>query len=62
MAALTTQDPVIVDIREPPDSELSQLGDVLFSALGVTGALLLLAVAFGAVLAGLMFWLRSRRM
>ena len=52
------QDPIIVKIVEP--SELSGLADVLLGAIGLTGALTLLAIATGVVVAGLLFWWRSR--
>jgi hypothetical protein len=54
------QTPVVIDIRQPPESELSQLSDVLIGTLGIAGVLLLVAVLFGAAIAGVMFWLRSR--
>jgi hypothetical protein len=55
---VTPQDPIIVKIVEP--SELSGLADVLLGAIGLTGFLALLAVAAGVVVAGLLFWWRSR--
>jgi hypothetical protein len=54
------QTPVVIDIRQAPESELSQLSDVLIGTLGIAGVLLLVAVLFGAAIAGVMFWLRSR--
>ena len=55
---MTQQDPIIVKLVEP--SELSELADVLLGALGLTGVLALLAIAAGVVVAGLLFWWRSR--
>jgi hypothetical protein len=55
---VTPQDPIIVKIVEP--SELSGLADVLLGAIGLTGVLTLLAIAAGVVVAGLLFWWRSR--
>ena len=52
------QDPIIVKIVEP--SEFSGLADVLLGAIGLTGVLTLLAIAAGIVVAGLLFWWRSR--
>jgi hypothetical protein len=53
--------PIIVKIIPPEQqSELSGLADVLIGSLGLTGVILVLAVLFGALLAGLMFWVRSR--
>ncbi len=54
------QNPVIIDIRPQEESELSQLSDVLIGTLGIAGVLMLLALVFGAAIAGVMFWLRSR--
>jgi hypothetical protein len=52
-------DPIIVKII-PPASDISTLGDVLLGALGITGVLVLGAVVFGVVLAGVMFLVRRR--
>jgi hypothetical protein len=50
---------IIVKLVEP-EGELSGLGAVLLGALGITGVLFLGAVVLGLVMAGLMFWMRSR--
>ena len=55
---MTLQDPIIVKIVEP--SELSGLADVLLGAIGLTGVLTLLAITAGVVVAGVLFWWRSR--
>ena len=53
--------PIIVKIITPETkSELSGLADVLLGSLGLTGVIALAAVVLGAVMAGVMFWLRSR--
>jgi hypothetical protein len=52
--------PIIIDIVQPPEHPLSGLAGVLIGALGLAGTLLLVAAVLGLVLAGLMFWLRSR--
>jgi hypothetical protein len=45
--------PIIVSIpKDPPKSELSGLADVLLGSLGLT---------MGALMAGVMFWVRSRQ-
>ncbi len=49
--------PIIVKIVEP---ESTGLADVVIGALGLSGALLLLAVLFAVVLAGILFLVRSR--
>ena len=52
--------PIIVDITEPPKSELSTLSQVLLGSLGLSGVLALMAILLGIGLGGLMFWLRRR--
>ena len=52
--------PIIVDITEPPKSELSTLSQVLLGSLGLSGALALMAILLGIGLGGLMFWLKRR--
>jgi hypothetical protein len=54
--------PIIVSIpKDPPKSELSGLADVLLGSLGLTGVIVIAAVLMGALMAGLMFWVRSRQ-
>jgi hypothetical protein len=53
--------PVIVKIITPPKDEsgLSQLADVLIGSLGLTGAIVLVALLLGTLMAGVMFlWRR----
>jgi hypothetical protein len=53
--------PVIVKLIPPKEpSQFQQLADVLFGALGITGVLVLGAVLLGLLVAGVMFWVRSR--
>jgi hypothetical protein len=54
--------PVIVKIISPPTDTtgLSQLRDVLIGSIGLTGAIVLMAIVLGAALAGVMFWVRRR--
>jgi hypothetical protein len=55
------QSPVIVKIISPPKDEsgLSQLADVLIGSLGLTGAIVLVALLLGTLMAGLLFlWRR----
>ena len=53
--------PIIVKIIPPEQkSELSGLADVLIGSLGLTGVIVLAAVLMGALMAGVMFWVRSR--
>ena len=51
--------PIIVKIVEP-SGDPTGLAKVVFDALGLTGVIVLLAVASGLAFAGLLFWLRSR--
>ena len=53
--------PIIVKIIETPNSELSSLAGVLIGSLGLTGFLVLMALAVGAVVGGVMFFVRSKR-
>ena len=54
--------PIIVKIIPPEQkSELSGLADVLLGSLGLTGVIVLAAVLMGALMAGVMFWVRSRQ-
>ncbi len=55
-----SQDPVVVKITDPEESELSSLADVLLGSLGLTGALVLASILAACVFAGVLFWLRSR--
>jgi len=49
--------PIIVKIVEPKSESLY---DVLFGALGLTGALTLASVVAAIVLGAVLFWIRSR--
>ena len=53
-------DPMIVRIIEPP-SDVSGLGEVLLGALGLTGVIVLAAVFFGVICAGLIYFVHSRQ-
>jgi hypothetical protein len=55
------QSPIIVKIIPPEEkSELAGLADVLLGSLGLTGVIVVAAVLAGALMAGVMFWVRSR--
>jgi hypothetical protein len=51
---------IIVRIIEPPRDPTGGLGDLLLSALGLTGAIIIIAVACGLLIGGLLFWRRRR--
>ena len=53
------QNPIIVKIVEPPHDPTG-LADVLIGSLGLTGVIVLAAVLMGALMAGVLFWMRSR--
>ena len=56
------QSPIIVKIIPPEQkSELTGLADVLLGSLGLTGVIIVAAVLLGAVMAGVLFWVRSRQ-
>jgi hypothetical protein len=56
-----SQPPVTVRIIEPPVDPTGGLGEVLLTSLGLTGVLVLVALAAGAVFAGILFYVRSRQ-
>jgi hypothetical protein len=60
LASAQRSDPIIVKIVEPTNTDPTGLADVLIKTLGLIGFLVLIAVLFGVVTAGLMFWFRSR--
>jgi hypothetical protein len=51
--------PIIIDISEPGTDPVG-FGDMLVSALGLAGALALIAILFGVALGGLLYLRRSR--
>jgi hypothetical protein len=52
------QQPIIVRLVDPPKP--SRLVDVVLGSLGLTGAIVLVAVIAGFLLAAVLFWIRSR--
>ena len=58
-AAQPPQQPIIVKIVEPP-GDPTGIADVLIGALGLSGAITVLAVLFGVVTGAVLFWIRSR--
>ena len=60
MIFLTLQtSPIIVKLVEPPRDPIGLAG-VLIGALGLAGAITLVAIASGVVTAAIIFWVRSR--
>ena len=56
-----SQPPVTVRIIAPPEDPTGGLGDVLLGSLGLTGVMVLVALAAGAIFAGVLFYIRSRQ-
>ena len=52
-------DPIIIDISEPGIDPVG-FGNMLLSALGLAGALALIAVVLGVALGGLLYLRRSK--
>ncbi len=49
-----------MNIREPTSGDPTGLADVLLGALGLSGALIVVAMTLAAFLAAFLFWRRSR--
>jgi hypothetical protein len=60
MAQMILQEPIIVRIIEPPDDPIADIGNVLMSALGISGVITVAALLIGLVVGGVMYWIRSR--
>jgi hypothetical protein len=52
--------PIIVRVLEEPVKSTG-VGDVILGALGITGVLLLAALLLGALLGGLLIWIKKIR-
>jgi len=52
---------ITIRIADPHKDETAGLADVLLSSLGLTGVMVLIAIVAGAVMAGLLFFWRSRK-
>lgn len=53
--------PFMIDIVEPAKSEAEGVADLLIGSIGLAGAIAVSALVIGAIVGGLLFWLRSRR-
>ena len=58
---LQTSKPIIVKIIETP-KDPTGIADVLLGSLGLTGVIVLVALLFGLVFGGVLFWIRRRQM
>jgi hypothetical protein len=61
MFELQTPTPIIVKLIEPSKAPTG-IADVILGAIGLSGAIALVAVLFGALLASVMFWVRRRQL
>lgn len=52
-------EPVIVRIITPPHDPTG-ISDVIIGSIGLTGAIALLAIVLGVIMAAILFWYRSR--
>ena len=59
--APTVQPIIIKSIDAPATPELS-FGEIILQAVGLTGIILIASVLLGIGLAGLLFWIRRRRL
>jgi hypothetical protein len=53
------QSPIVVKLVDPNKDE--GLADVLVKSLGLTGAMVLIAIVAGLIMAGVLFYWRSRK-
>ena len=61
MTALQSPKPIIVKLIEPPSDPTGVgIAHVIIQAIGFTAAVSLLAVSLGVLLAGVLYWVRSR--
>ncbi len=51
--------PFIVKVITPP-RDPTGISDVIIGSIGLTGAIVLLAILLGLVMAAILFWIRSR--
>ena len=60
MNVQTQSDPIIIDISKPEGIDPVEFGNLLLSALGLAGALALVAIVFGVAVGGFMYLRRSK--
>ena len=56
---LALQSQIVVKLVDPHKDD--GLADVLLKSLGLTGAMVLIAIVAGLIMAGVLFYLRSRK-
>ncbi len=57
---VVTQSQIVVKLVDSHRDETAGLADVLLKSLGLTGVMVLIAIVAGLVMAGLLFFWRSR--
>jgi uncharacterized iron-regulated membrane protein len=56
------QPPIVVDVvKQPPVAPEITMGDVVLGAIGLTGVIILCALAAGLIVGGIFIWIRRRR-
>ena len=59
---LQQQPPFIVDVvKQPPVSPEITMGDVVLGAVGLTGVIMVCAIAAGLVVGGIFIWIKRMR-
>jgi ABC-type phosphate transport system permease subunit len=54
-----TNPPIIVKVISPP-RDPTGIADVIIGSIGLTGAIALIALLLGVVMAAILYWVRSR--
>lgn len=57
---MTLQEPIIVEIQEPPPNPAQEVVDILVGSFGLAGMLFVVATLVGILLAAFLYWRRSR--
>jgi hypothetical protein len=56
------QNPIVVDvIKQPPITEEITMADVVVSAFGLTGLIMICALVAGLIAGGIFIWMRNVR-
>jgi hypothetical protein len=56
------QNPIVVEVsKQPPVTPEITMGEVILSAVGLTGAIMLAAAAAGLIVGALVIWIKRRR-
>ena len=55
-----TQDPIIVDITEPPENVAQEVLDLMVGSFGLAGLIFVAATALGLLVAMFLYWRKSK--